>query len=344
MQAASARELEGKAFTCLAGCGFCCTFQPEASQRELALLRQRLHPRPLPVVVGGDRTYLALHNKCGACTLLAARECQAYDLRPAHCRYFPFHVHFGVRPEVYVNMTCRGVVHAEGGADLHGAYAAAVLATMRPDDWERHEREARETYAAFERNARKAGAWGDARAVAAAALAAPDFGERAWMERALERGGEESTPDEMIADALLPFSAADVTRRPFYLAPDLAWLTFDGPQRLVAMDEQGRLTPVRDLPTLVGWRDVAVDLRVYLSQLVARDVFVGSVYALVDEHEYGTTVEEATWFRLAEIVADLNVRARILDAIGVPAREMPDELVRFYDSTFLDAPTIGGFL
>lgn len=343
VETAHARELEGKAFSCLAGCGFCCTFEPEASQRELALLRARLKPRPLAVVSGGGRATLGLHNACGACTLLERRECQAYDLRPAHCRYFPFHVHFGTRPEVYVNMTCRGV-EPTPGSDLREAFGAQVLANVKPAEWERHLKEGRETYATFERNARKAGAWGDARAVAAEAIAAPHLGTRPWMERALERADDEATPEDMIADALAPFSARDVTKRPFYLAPDLEWLTFEGPTRLVSMDEQGSLAPVRDLPHVTGWADVALDLRPYLTELVARDVFLGGVYAIVDEQAYETTIEQATWFRLAEVVADLNVRVRVLEGVGVAPEAMPAELVRFYDSTFLDSPTIGGFL
>lgn len=359
------RELEGKTFSCLEGCGFCCTFQPEASQRELALLRARVKPRPLAVVAAEGRTYLALQNKCGACTLLERRGCQAYDLRPAHCRYFPFHVHFGERPEVYVNLTCRGVEHA-AGRDLRGAFDGSVVSVAKRDEWQTHEREARETYAAFERRARKAGAWGDARAVAGEALAGAERSEakastaapsgggreersrtlitRAWMERALARAGEDASADDMIADALVAFSAKDVTKRPFYLAPDLRWLTFEGPARLLEMDERGSLTPVRGLPALTTWQDAPLDVTPYMRELARRDVFVGSVYAIVDEHAYETTVEEATWFRLAEIAADLNVRARILAAMGVPVESLAAELVRFYDSTFLDAPTIGAFL
>ncbi|HWH08276.1 MAG TPA: YkgJ family cysteine cluster protein, partial [Candidatus Thermoplasmatota archaeon] len=160
-----AEELRGSTFTCLPGCGFCCTFPPEVSTRELALLRKRL---PVRVTSDGERSHLALHNKCGACTLLERRECQAYDLRPAHCRYFPFHVHFAPDPEVYVNYTCRGVARA-GDGDLTAAFRASVLAVARPDEWARHEQAARETYGEFERRARRAGAWGDVDAVLARA-------------------------------------------------------------------------------------------------------------------------------------------------------------------------------
>jgi Fe-S-cluster containining protein len=342
----SAGELEDRTFSCLAGCGFCCTFQPEASQRELARLRARLAPRPLAVVVGDGRSYLGLQNKCGACTLLARRECQAYDLRPAHCRYFPFHVHFGERAQVYVNETCRGVVRAPGSR-LDAPFHDAVLSHARPEDMDAHAEGARAAYAEFKRNAQRAGAWDDIDAVLAEATRelAPT---RAWLATAIRRADEEATPEEMVEDALAPFSAADVSKRPFYLAPDLRWLTFDGPSRLVEMDEAGALLPLGAIAAPSGWADldgeVGAALRAYALELARRDVFTGSVYALVDDLDYETSVAEATWWRLAEVVVDIGVRARILLALGVAPADVPAETVRFYDSTFLDAPTIGGFL
>ena len=342
MEPLATGELDGRSFSCLPGCGFCCTFQPEASQKELTRLRARLAPRALPVVVGDGRSYLALQNKCGACTLLARRECQAYDLRPQHCRYFPFHVHFGERAQVYVNETCRGVVRAPG-VGLHPQFAEAVLAHAHADEMRRHAEAARAAYAEFQRRARRAGVWADARAVAAEPLADLAL-TRAWLERALARAGEEITPDEMVADALAPFSSPDVTKRPFYLAPDLRWLTFDGPTRLLEMEEDGSLRFLRELPRVEGWRDPQAPLVEYVRELAARDLFVGSVYAVVDDLAYETSVEEAVWWRLAEIVADVAVRARVLRGVGVSDAHLPGEVVRFYDSTFLDAPTIGGFL
>ncbi|HUR69286.1 MAG TPA: YkgJ family cysteine cluster protein [Candidatus Thermoplasmatota archaeon] len=336
------RELHGRTFTCLPGCGFCCTFQPEADQRELALLRARLRPRALPVVVGDGRSYLGLHNKCGACTLLERRNCTQYDLRPQHCRYFPFHVHFGRTPEAYVNYTCRGVERL-ATSDLEGPFATSLLANAKDAEIADHIRGAREAYATFERNAKKSGAWGDVAEVVERALAEDPF-TRGWMGSALERADEELEPEEMLADALEPFSDPDITKRPFYLAPDLKWITFDGPTRAVEMDEHGALQPLRTIPPLEGWAAPAADLRPYLRELAARGVFEGSVFALVDESDYTTTVPQATWWRLAEVVADLSVRARILALLDVPPARIAEETARFYDSTFLDADGIGGFL
>ncbi|HWH09010.1 MAG TPA: hypothetical protein VNX21_07400, partial [Candidatus Thermoplasmatota archaeon] len=75
-----------------------------------------------------------------------------------------------------------------------------------------------------------------------------------------------------------------------------------------------------------------------------RRAFAGSVYALVDDADYAMTVEEATWARLAEVGADLAVRARVLRDLGTPEAALVDEADRFHDSAFLDAPTIGGWL
>lgn len=337
-----AAELSGTAFTCLPGCGFCCTFPPEVSTREQALLRKRV---PVRVTSDGDRSYLALQNACGACTLLQRRECQAYDLRPAHCRYFPFHVHFAPEPEVYVNYTCRGVTRVEGG-DLTAAFRASVLSVARPDDWARHERAARETYGEFERRARRAGAWGDPGDV----LRQADFdalGTLKGILAAASRAGEPTDADELHAQAMAPFEAEDVTKRPFHLAEDLAWLTFERKGDALAvleMDETGALAPRRTLAGFDAWADPPAPLGSVLRRLARRGSFAGSVYALVDDRDYGMTVEEATWARLAEVGADLAARARVLDALGVPRERLADEADRFHDSAFLDAPTIGGWL
>lgn len=343
MERLNEQELEGRSFACLEGCGFCCTFQPEASQRELALLRAARKPRPLAVVVGDGRSYLGLHNQCGACTLLERRACTSYDQRPAHCRYFPFHVHFGRTPEAYVNYTCRGVERSAGG-DLREPFATQVLANARGSEVADHLRSSREAYAMFERNAKKHGAWGDVATTAREALTSDGVFTHAWMERAIQRADENVTPEDMLQDSLAAFSVEDVTKRPFYLAPDLRWLTFDGPTRVVEMDERGTLVPAQRIAPFDGWLDIDAALAPYLRELTGRGIFEGSVFALVDDLDYETTVEEATWWRLAEVVSDLAVRARILAAMGVAPERLADETARFYDSTFLDSSSIGGFL
>ncbi len=346
-------ELRDAAFSCLEGCGFCCTFQPEVSGRELGLLRRRLAPNPVPVGVDGEgRTYLGLQNKCGACTLLERRGCTQYDLRPAHCRYFPFHLHFAETPEAYLNYTCRGVEHAPGG-NLDAAFKKSVLGEAKKDALVEHERLAKEAYGSFHRLAKRHGVWGDADTTAAALMGKAEslFTSESLTELA-RAAGLDANLDALHQESLVSFGADDVTHRPFYLTEDLRWVTFErdgeGGLKVLDMDEKGTLTPTGAVDGLAQWAapDVALakGLATYLGRLVTRRLFVGSAYALVDDDGYETTVEEAVHARFIELVCDLSVRARILRALGIPDERLADEVARFYDSTFLDTPTIGGFL
>lgn len=345
-------ELTGARFACLEGCGFCCTFQPEANRLELGRLRKHFAPRPLPVTYSDDRTFLRLQGGCGACVMNERRACTVYELRPAHCRYFPFHVHFAEEPEVYVNYTCRGVERDVPG-DLSESFRTSVLVNASQDDIKQHEQAAREAYATFRRLARYHDAWGDADATLAKLL--PEGGKlftTKRVERLADAADLDTDVDALHQEGLEPFGVADVARRPFYLAPDLRWLTFerDGPGALnvLEMDEKGQLTPAGRMDGLEAWQELDLPLRkglaAYVSRLATRRAFIGQVYAIVDEDEFETTVEEATHARVLEIVCDLALRARMLAALGTPADRLPDEVARFYDTTFLDAPAIGGFL
>jgi Fe-S-cluster containining protein len=342
-----ARELQGLRFTCLEGCGFCCTFTPEVASDELARLRTRLPA--LPVVAGDDgRTRLAFQGGCGACTLLKARRCTAYEDRPAHCRYFPFHVHFGPAPEALVNRSCRGV-EADAGAALGAEFSAQVLAAAPPGAFARHAAEAAAVYAEFEANASEDGAWGDARAAARVVLAR---GPRLLAPDGLaEAAGGPAAVAALLEDAWEPFAGEDPVARPFYLTRDLRWLSFRSARSLVAveeMQEDGSLRPAERLVRPVGLPRlsdaVLAGLHAVLSHLVGRQVFLGQVYAAVDDLDYGVGVEEAAEARVLGLAAELVLRAGLLKALGIPEADLAAEAWRFEDSAFLDHPTIGGWL
>lgn len=326
-------ELAGLSFRCLEGCGFCCTFTPEVAHDELARLRARMPS--LPIVRQGKSLHLAFQGGCGACTLLSRRMCTAYEDRPAHCRYFPFHVYFGRRPEVYVNRSCRGVEPAPGG-DLSQAFAQQVTAVAPKAAFAEHEREARKVHTEFERKAKAAGAWGDIDKAVAAALAFP------WFER-------EPSPERW-AEALEPFAEEDVVARPFYLDADLRWLTFGrvgGKLRVLEMQEDGSLTDegTELRPQAAAPPPAARDgLQAVLRRLASRDLFAGQVFDIVDASKYRLNVERAAHQRVAQAAADLAVRVQVLQALRVPDVQLAAEAERFYDSAFLDAPTIGGWL
>lgn len=325
------RELRGLRYRCLEGCGFCCTFTPEVAHDELARLRQAF-PR-LPVVRSeGGSLHLAFQGGCGACTLLSRRACTAYDLRPAHCRYFPFHVYFGRRTEAYVNRTCRGVEPDPAG-DLAREFAEQVLAVARPHALAEHERRARKVHAAFRANAEAAGAWGDVDAAAQRALADPGL----WGAADL-------------AAAWAPFAEEDVVVRPFHLAADLRWLTFEdrgGVLQPLRMEEDGSLAaegpPVPKAAVPLG-EGTLRGLDAVLRRLAARDHFAGTAFDAVDASGYTLPVDAAADSRVRAMAADLRVRCAILARLGVAERELAAEAERFYDAAFLDAPTIGGWL
>jgi Fe-S-cluster containining protein len=341
-----ARELKGLRFACLEGCGFCCTFTPEIATDELARLRQRFPA--LPIVRDEDRMRLAFQGGCGACTLLKARRCTAYDDRPAHCRYFPFHVHFGPGPEALVNRSCRGV-EPDAAGDLSAAFAAQVQASAPAGAFERHAREAAAVYAEFEQNARTELAWGDALAAAQRLLAAgPSL---LTPEGLVAAAGGPQELAALLEDAWEPFHADDAVGRPFYLTKDLRWLGFRAAKGLLAveeMQEDGSMAPSARLvrPVSVPRLPPAVldGLHEVLLHLASRQAFKGQVYAAVDDLDYAVGVEEAAEARILGVAVELVLRAGLLKGLGIPDGELADEAWRFEDSAYLDHPTIGGWL
>ena len=347
----SAGELTGLRYRCLEDCGFCCTFTAEVSPPELATLRSKFPT--LPVARSSDMTLLGLQGGCGACTLLSAeRRCTAYDERPAHCRYFPFHVYFGRRTEVYVNRCCRGV-EVDPVGDLQAEYDAQVGSLVPAFRIRKEQERAATVLRAFERNAKAAGAWGDVDAEIARLLrrGATWFTPPAWPPTPTGEDVEAGSAAEAWQVALAAFQAADAVARPYHLAADLRWLGFQANgDRIVAqtLGDDGTLTTLRDLGTFADWPDLPGPVRDGLagvmSRLATRDLLAGSIFHLVDDTDYAITVADAAEIRFADLAAGLAIRADILHRLGIAWEQVPAEAERFYDSAFLDHPTIGGWL
>ncbi|MEA3137654.1 MAG: hypothetical protein QOC71_1935 [Thermoplasmata archaeon] len=344
------RELHGLRYACLEDCGFCCTFTAEVAEPELAKLRSRFPA--LPVARRDGMMLLGLQGGCGACTLLKQRRCTAYDLRPAHCRYFPFHVYFGRRTEAYVNRSCRGVEEAPGG-DLRAEFATQVTSAIPGYRLKVEQDRAIKAHREFEANAREADAWGDADAEVARLLARGPawFDAALWPPTPTGQADEAGSPAEAWAVALAPFAEADAAARPFHLAADLTWYAFRGGVDGLSVDkmaEDGRLTPVTELGPFEEWPrlpgPVREGLAAVVGRLARRDVLVGSIYHLVDDTDYAIAVVDAAEVRFADMAASLALRAEILHRMGIPWDLVPAEAARFYDSAFLDHPTIGGWL
>jgi Fe-S-cluster containining protein len=341
-----ARGLRGLRFTCLEGCGFCCTFTPEVATGELARLRTRFPA--LPVVDEGMHQRLAFQGGCGACVLLERRRCTAYEDRPAHCRYFPFHVHFGPGPEVMVNRSCRGVDPAPAG-DLSSEFRSQVLDVATSEGWAQHAAQAARVYGDFEAQARDAGTWGDAAAAARDLLAA---GPALLSPEGLARAaGGPALLSALLEEAWEPFRAEDPVARPFYLTEDLRWLSFRLARSLVAveeMQEDGSLTPSARLVRPVGLPrlpdGVLVGLQAELAHLVGRSVFIGQVAWAVDDLGHAVSMVDAARARVLGVATELVLRAGLLKGLGVADDRLAAEALRFEDSAFLDHPTIGGWL
>lgn len=336
-------DLRGLRYRCLEGCGFCCTFTPEVSSEELARLRTRFPA--LPVVANEDdgRQHIAFQGGCGACTLLQRRACSAYDLRPAHCRYFPFHVHFGRGgATALVNRSCRGV-ESDPTGDLQAQFQADVLAFAKEHELAESARQAADVFAQFDANCKEAGVAADAVATARAATS-----DVSWPGLRRLAAGIGVPFDELWQATLEPLGFEDVVSRPFYLAQDLTWWTFEDPGGALAarqMDETGALGPPKPLRRPKPDSGLAADqLRRVVSFFVERAPFEGQVAWLVDDTDYQMPVADAARLRVLELALEAQWRAQVLWQLSVPPERMEEEVKRFLDGAYLDAPTVAGWL
>ncbi|MEK6976544.1 MAG: YkgJ family cysteine cluster protein [Candidatus Thermoplasmatota archaeon] len=344
------RELHGLRYACIEGCGFCCTFTPEASAPELAKLKTRF-PQ-LPITRTGEMVLLAPQGGCGACTLLKNKRCTAYEDRPAHCRYFPFHVYFGRRTEVYVNRCCRGVEVAAGG-NLQREFDDQVSRVAPAYRLQKGQERADTVNRMFEKAARESGMWGDVDREIKTNLerGARWFQPASWPPTPTGSAEEAGSPSEAWALALAPLAAEDPMVRPYHLAADLTWFGFrmQGDEVVAeTLTEDGRLVPHKALGKFPAWPklppEVQEGLHAIMVRLATRDLLAGAIHYFVDDTGYEVSVADATGIKLGDIAADLALRADILHRMGIPWTDVPAEAERFYDSAFLDLPTIGGWL
>jgi hypothetical protein len=255
-------------------------------------------------------------------------------------------VYFGRRTEVVVNRSCPGVVASPGGS--LAAAAEASLAAADAAVVERNRVESAATHATFRSNCEAQGVWDDIDAIVGKIVGAgPDL----LRTELISRTANVSFP-ALLARSLAAFEEPDVAARPYMVDDEFRWLVFQMRSRRVgvaALSPEGRLD-VRETHPLGPWSDLEAGARAALfphfAELLGRESFAGSVFDRMDEERYERPMAEATRLCAADVATDLLLRASLL------AKRRPEleptllalEARRFYDSDFLDRPTIGAWL
>jgi Fe-S-cluster containining protein len=323
---------------------------------------------------------------CGA--LQPDMRCGVYERRPAVCRVYPYSVHAGRRVQATVTLACPGVgeapsplhprephaVHPVGDVEdmAQGAREVVALVLAQPGAAEMA-REARETFAEFDRRMKE---WGVA--------AAPDRLRAAFLPHAerlsrpamlpaffagLEGGdllldGKPARAVEALFDAEPESDLADLVAHAaeeafggqddaLWVEPDFAWSQprwTEGRVELVRhRRERGRESAVFDLAALpLDWSEEATRvLTAYLTRLLHRDHTEGAAAWLVDASGYQATLPAAYARVLAEASLQVTLRAGLL-AREAGVDEVTDALARrgvsAYETSFHSLPTLGSIL
>lgn len=324
-------------FACLDGCGFCCTYPPEVTSAEMDELSQAAGHRSFDVDPSGT-THLPLQGGCGGCALLEDRRCTAYEARPMHCRLFPFHVYIGRQVEIYTNRVCPGLdpdpdavgVAAEEAEPaaiedaVEGAMGAGRLARLRA-----RQAEAEEVHAEFFELTREHGVHDEPDPAIERAREAARITRQAWE------------------DALSPFRMEDPAALPTMVLPreGFPWRAWrlEGYRFLrYELAEDGTLDRVGQLPAPSMREPVPEACWRVLDRLIGYECFAGGVFDRVDHSGYEVRIADAALGEANEVLAELAVRAHLLQAEGI--EPSPRWLAAAYEPAFYDRGTIGAWL
>lgn len=324
-------------FACLEGCGFCCTYPPEVSEEEMARVEQATGlTSPATSPSGTDR--LPLQGECGACALLEDRRCTAYDERPMHCRLFPFHVYLGRTVEIYADRVCPGLdpdidqlgepARQATPHEIDQAIEAAMEAAWLERLQAMHEESLR-VHAEFEKIAREEGVWADPEAAIEAAREQASVTPEAW-NTALDT----FRADDPAADPAMVLPGKDFEWR--------AWHLEDATFTRYRFTETGEREVVGQTSVPSGDEEAGPACRDVLEQLASYECFAGMVFDRVDAARYEVPLSDAAQAEADDVLAELAVRAHLLEAEGVPVNQR--WLSAAYEPAFYDPLTIGAWL
>lgn len=324
-------------FACLDGCGFCCTYPPEVTDDELERIEAATGLASTGVNPSGA-LHIPLQGGCGGCALLEERRCTAYEARPMHCRLFPFHVYLGRTTEIYANRACPGLdpdtdrigdpaEEAEPraiGAAIEDAMTAGRLAQLKAKA-----ASSSEVHAEFEQLAREADVWTDPGTAIDEARTSTRVTPMAWR------------------DALEPYRTDDPAAYPTMVLPEAtfpwrAWHLEDHTFTRYRFTEGGEMEPLGELPVPAHTEPVPEACYDVLDRLIGYECFAGMVFDRVDHAGYEVQLGDAAWGEMNEVLAELTIRAYLLEAEGLPPAER--WIAAAYEPAFYDRPTIGAWL
>ncbi len=362
-------EIAGRSIECPPECGMCCLCQPEVLVDERAFFR-REYPDKLVKSRGPEPyTALALKKGRGSCVFLEGRRCTIYANRPTFCRQYPFHLYASDRLQVELDLSCRGAWTGKGSSAMDEARILVDGAQKRIKE---AMEESKAVYSRFYGICREAGVMADpsglrmsvsenigmftdlsylgrimdASQVEPVMSLHPIQPDRDPDMDALEEVGMESAMDSMSSD--------DPLSVPVYCDSNWNWNMFmavDEKIEWTVMDDEGELhhkafADAGDIRLRAPDEAGTAVLRDYIRTLNARDSFMGSVFAIMDENGYEDDMSNSYYGCLSVTVMDLLWRMSMLDhfmGTGVGAEGMREAII-FYDMDRLDAPTIGAFV
>jgi Fe-S-cluster containining protein len=332
-------ELEGKRFSCIPGCAYCCLCPPEVSGGEKDHFLKN-HPGTVEDLDGTP--HLALQGGAGGCSLLSSRLCRDYGHRPFHCRAFPLRVHLSYRVQACANLSCRGIQEKEG-APLN-ELLGQVLGESKREILAASAAAARE-WTSFTDKCQKRG-------VPVALDASRRMAETVIGRWPSELGADQDEVMELVSET---FGTKELPDLPVFVGRELEWKVFrveNGLVKCYLLQENGTMLPkgewpLRAIPLLEMDTAGKEAFRAYLGLLNRRDNVAASAALVVRLTGFEDEFEEAYLDVLRDCALDLWWRASLLAFIGgacsLGAPEMNEGVV-FCDADFLDMVGIGGML
>ncbi len=337
--------LKGMKFSCLEGCGFCCSYPAEVMESEDSFSRiKEMEPMALKKWETTDPQFcnvftMKQQNDIGACIYLREdNRCGIYPIRSIICRNYPIKIFFGWRIQLYVTMACRGVIEAPGSYKLL-QMGEQVLSELPSEIMQQRISKANEMYSSLQQILEN--------------YIPPEALQKKLIESASSIVIDPfKLPEECITDFESQLSSDNFMDLPTYLSKDLKWMVFkleENQIKELILKRNGE-TETTGLTDYSGIRPrdfsaAAIKyMRQYLLNITHHDHFTGMVYLnAINSGAYDSIVDQGVHL-LNKIAGEFRVKANFLAAIG-NHKEIDEELVRetiiFSDGYLATYPAYG---